>query len=203
MLLLLTAAGAALAVIAAGCGGSKSTGVASLGPGTVAASTQPTTTGRDAAGLPDGDARLRQVPPREGFEVPDPTFGRAVAVAALRAVDDRNDPKFQKAQDEVPPEPGGGAAAVLPGHQQQFQDAALEFAQCMRKNGVDVPDPDFSGGGGPAEAASSAAATSTRTTRRSQAAHSDLPLGVHRRGPRRAGPPRGQAAGRRVEPRRP
>ena len=27
------------------------------------------------------------------------------------------------------------------------QDRALKFAQCMRDNGVDMPDPDFSGGG--------------------------------------------------------
>ena len=27
------------------------------------------------------------------------------------------------------------------------QDRALKFAQCMRDNGVDMPDPDFAGGG--------------------------------------------------------
>jgi hypothetical protein len=27
------------------------------------------------------------------------------------------------------------------------QDRALKFAQCMRDNGIDMPDPDFSGGG--------------------------------------------------------
>lgn len=35
--------------------------------------------------------------------------------------------------------------------QSEIQDAALEFAQCMRAEGIDVPDPDFSsmpGGGG-------------------------------------------------------
>ena len=29
----------------------------------------------------------------------------------------------------------------------EAQDRALKFAQCMRDNGVDMPDPDFSGGG--------------------------------------------------------
>ena len=30
----------------------------------------------------------------------------------------------------------------------EFQDALLAFAKCMRENGVDVPDPEFSEGGG-------------------------------------------------------
>jgi hypothetical protein len=30
----------------------------------------------------------------------------------------------------------------------EFEDALLEYAQCMRANGVDMPDPDFSSGGG-------------------------------------------------------
>lgn len=30
--------------------------------------------------------------------------------------------------------------------QTEFQDAFLEFAQCMRDQGIDMPDPDFSGG---------------------------------------------------------
>lgn len=32
----------------------------------------------------------------------------------------------------------------------QFQDTLLKFAECMRGQGVDVPDPDLSGGGFPA-----------------------------------------------------
>jgi hypothetical protein len=30
----------------------------------------------------------------------------------------------------------------------EFEDALLEYAQCMRANGVDMPDPDLSPGGG-------------------------------------------------------
>ena len=32
-------------------------------------------------------------------------------------------------------------------NEDEMQDAALEFAQCMRDHGIDMPDPDFSGGG--------------------------------------------------------
>lgn len=31
----------------------------------------------------------------------------------------------------------------------EFQDRAVEFAQCMRSNGIDMPDPDFSDTDGP------------------------------------------------------
>jgi hypothetical protein len=31
---------------------------------------------------------------------------------------------------------------------EEFQDAALEYAQCMREHGVDMPDPEFEGEGG-------------------------------------------------------
>jgi hypothetical protein len=33
--------------------------------------------------------------------------------------------------------------------QTEFQDNFLEFAECMRENGIDMPDPDFSQGFGP------------------------------------------------------
>lgn len=45
---------------------------------------------------------------------------------------------------------GGGtakaSASASPSQSLDPQDAALKFAQCMRQNGVDMPDPDSSGG---------------------------------------------------------
>jgi hypothetical protein len=32
--------------------------------------------------------------------------------------------------------------------QAEFREAALDYAECMRKNGVDMPDPQFEGNGG-------------------------------------------------------
>ncbi len=37
------------------------------------------------------------------------------------------------------PDPGAGVA---------FEDALVEYAGCMREQGIDMPDPDLSGGGG-------------------------------------------------------
>jgi len=35
-----------------------------------------------------------------------------------------------------------------PGADAEFEDAFVEYAGCMRDQGIDMPDPDFSGGGG-------------------------------------------------------
>lgn len=51
--------------------------------------------------------------------------------------------------------PEGVGGGFSPEDRTQFQDTALKFAECMRGQGLDVPDPDFSagapraGGGGP------------------------------------------------------
>jgi hypothetical protein len=46
--------------------------------------------------------------------------------------------------DDAPDE-GGGAG---PRDSQEFQDAMLEYAECMRDHGIEMPDPTFDGNGG-------------------------------------------------------
>jgi len=43
---------------------------------------------------------------------------------------------------------GSGRGSDGPPSNEEFQDAALEYAQCMRDHGIDMPDPEFSGEGG-------------------------------------------------------
>lgn len=45
--------------------------------------------------------------------------------------------------DEDTSGPGGGRI-----DESEMQDAMLEYAQCMRDNGIDMPDPEFNGEGG-------------------------------------------------------
>jgi len=42
-------------------------------------------------------------------------------------------------------DPSGGDNAA--DRETKVQDAALDYARCMRENGVDMPDPDMQGGG--------------------------------------------------------
>lgn len=103
---------------------------------------------------------------RNGVDMPDPDVGtdgkiemrmgaRGGAKAAAKAGDviekgDANhpklDPNFEKAQQackEFMPRVG---ATLDPEQQAQFQDAMLKFAECMRGEGVDMPDPEFDEG---------------------------------------------------------
>jgi hypothetical protein len=50
-----------------------------------------------------------------------------------------------QACEDLAPRGGGNFSEE---DRQEMQDAMLEYAQCMRDNGYDMPDPDFSGEGG-------------------------------------------------------
>ena len=51
--------------------------------------------------------------------------------------------KLQAAQKTCGPLPEGLTSALNP-NDPKLQDVALKFAQCMRGEGVNIPDPDFS-----------------------------------------------------------
>jgi hypothetical protein len=56
--------------------------------------------------------------------------------------------QFQAATKVCGNPPQGAFGGFNRQNSQEFQDAALKFAQCMRKNGVNMPDPNFSSGSG-------------------------------------------------------
>jgi hypothetical protein len=43
---------------------------------------------------------------------------------------------------------GGGGGGGGPVDESEMQDAMLEYAECMREHGIDMPDPEFDGEGG-------------------------------------------------------
>jgi hypothetical protein len=56
----------------------------------------------------------------------------------------------ERAQQTCQPLLEGTGLGIAPDQDQsELEDALLEFAECMRANGVDMPDPDLSGGGNP------------------------------------------------------
>ncbi|MGL5930826.1 MAG: hypothetical protein ACRCY8_17990 [Dermatophilaceae bacterium] len=148
------AVGVLLAGVLTACGGEESSsgGVAAIEEGSgggSSSSASPTASGDAEQQLLDYVECLRG----EGLDVPDPTVdaegnltlrpqGGAGAGAGQRL--DRE--QFQKAQETCgqPPE---GALGIDEQDRSELQDAALEFAKCMRGEGIDVPDPDFSQGG--------------------------------------------------------
>ncbi|MGL5819579.1 MAG: hypothetical protein ACRCYR_18605 [Phycicoccus sp.] len=147
------AAGVLLVGVLAACGSEESSsgGVAAIDESSSSSSgsssASPTASGDAEQQLLDYVECLRG----EGLDVPDPTVDaegnltlRPQGGAAGGQRLDRD--QFQKAQETCgqPPE---GALGIDEQDRSELEDAALEFAKCMRGEGIDVPDPDFSQGG--------------------------------------------------------
>jgi hypothetical protein len=136
-------AGSLLAVIAAsivvaGCGGDSSDdngAAASGGSGPSGASS-------DAAVEYAECMRENGVP-----EFPDPKNGQLTLRAGPDTGIDPNSPEFQAAREACQSKAPQGGLAGGGQPSGEMQELILQFAKCMRKNGVpDFPDPDVSGG---------------------------------------------------------
>ena len=144
---------AALAVVAAACGSADtSDDVASLDETAVA--------GEDVEAVEETDVEeavlaFTQCLREEGIEVDDPEFDGEGGFA-LDLGGGYRDPGGGGGYDyEEVGEAMDACGHLMEGVTQQFdlpddtelQDDLLGFAECMRSNGIDVPDPDFSSDG--------------------------------------------------------
>jgi hypothetical protein len=158
-------------LLLAACGGGGEDGVASLGGDSASADgtdgdAEQGAAEQDAEGTPEEQIlAYNQCLREQGIDVPDPSVdseGNVVFEQRLSSEDDDtegqdqpglafNREDFERAREVC----GDPPAAVFGGSgdidETELADALLEFAQCMRDNGVDVPDPDLSelGPGGP------------------------------------------------------
>jgi len=149
----------ALALVATACGGSAGAddGVASLEDSDASDAVPATTVaavGQEEA-LLAFTACLRQ----QGIDVPDPTMDADGNLQLGRPNSAQGDPDFDRdtfrAARELCSEHLEGVALGFRGEDRtETEDQLLEFAACIRENGYDMPDPDFSNsapgqGGGP------------------------------------------------------
>ena len=118
--------------------------------------------GESGSSRADSDeARLKfaQCMREHGVDVPDPqpgggpiTFGDRDAgpgQGGPQTAGPLSDPQGQEAMKACQKELGDAAPQPpSAAEQQEMQDAALAFAQCMRDHGVDMPDPQFKSGPG-------------------------------------------------------
>lgn len=162
----LAIAAVALALIAAACGGgSQSDGVASLEDDQapeLAASEDGSTDGSTAATEVDPELALlefTQCLRDNGIDVSDPEvdgdgnlgFGGPVQGGDI----ERDREAFQAAREACAHVLEGVSLEFREVDRTEIEDTLVEFASCMRDNGYDMPDPDFSGvgpgggGGGP------------------------------------------------------
>jgi hypothetical protein len=84
-------------------------------------------------------------------DFPDPEFNEDGGMMLSRSVgpgdvlDHEAEEKAMKACEDKMPRGGGNFSEE---DRAEMQDAFLEYAECMREHGIDMPDPDFSGEGG-------------------------------------------------------
>ncbi|HTW43590.1 MAG TPA: hypothetical protein VMD79_14890 [Solirubrobacteraceae bacterium] len=147
-LTLTAAALLSVALALAGCGGSSSPSVAHLTSGKGASSAYP----EGSSSVPESTTRHQQkevdyaqcLRSHGAGEVPEPGSDRSI-VNGLGGGPDPGPPQLKAAQQQcnkLLPSGGGPSPQV----QQQAQERALKFAQCMRSHG-EPSFPDPSGGG--------------------------------------------------------
>jgi hypothetical protein len=90
-----------------------------------------------------------------GVDMPDPQRATAASGGAkgggpvIAVNGDPEDPSFQRAQEACEPllANARGELDDDPARQAEMRQQLLDFAQCMRDHGIDVPDPQFDGEG--------------------------------------------------------
>jgi hypothetical protein len=127
-----------------GCGGDAAgdTGIATAG-GTAA----PTASATPSLSAEQAGLKFAQCMRAHGVDMPDPQVGSGggMSIRIQGRVSPQTVQKAQQACKQYMPQLGGSRG---PGKlDAAAQERALKFAKCMRDNGVDMPDPDFSGGG--------------------------------------------------------
>jgi hypothetical protein len=147
-----------LALAGAGaCGGDDDDGgeadVASLDDGSDDA-TDGTTEGTAAEDAPEDveEAVLAfaECMREHGVEMPDPSVneGRvAIAISGDNGVSEAEMEEAQKACEPLMANARGGEMQRDPEREAEMQQQMLEFAECMREHGIDMPDPEFGSDG--------------------------------------------------------
>jgi hypothetical protein len=142
---LLAMAAALTVVVAAGCGGSRSPGVASLGPSTTtSASSQPPPSAAGSKPNATGFVAFVDCLQRHGIQAQLGPGGRGVSITAANGP---NSPQLHAAQKACQKlMPGGGPQPLSPAEQAQELRELLSLARCMRTHGYpSFPDPDGQG----------------------------------------------------------
>lgn len=142
---------AAMSLVVAACGDDASDGgVASLED--IGATPEETPAAGDATADPEQALLAFAACLRDnGVDIDDPTVdadGNPVLARPGQGDAPRDPEAFRQARDTCEPLLGGVTLGFGLRDDTERQDSLLEFAQCMRDNGYDMPDPDFTAGPG-------------------------------------------------------
>jgi len=135
---------AGLSLLASGCGGGKTSGVASLGPTTTStAQGEPSSSTASRKDDPAGIVRFVSCMQHRGIQAQLGQGGRGVSISG----GDPNSPQFKAAQKACQKLlPGGGPQPLSPAQQAIELKELLSLAKCMRTHGYpSFPDPNSQG----------------------------------------------------------
>ena len=137
----------ALALLAAGCGGSKSPSVASLATTTATAGATQRASAKPSREAFAACLTSHGFPASLGSSASAPKDALSIVGVIVRGHVDPTSPQFRAAMQACRRFlPGGGPPAMTPAQQAEHAKAMASFAACMRKHGVpSFPDPDGQG----------------------------------------------------------
>lgn len=143
----------ALVAVLVGCGGgSNESGVARADDDGGTATTSTTSTSEVSADPEEAQLQFAQCMRDQGLDFPDPQPGSGGGGPAFqRPSGDIDQEAFRKGAEACQQYLGNARGQLADPDDPAIQDAQLEFAECMRDEGVDVPDPQSGqgpGGGG-------------------------------------------------------
>jgi hypothetical protein len=149
----------AVAAVASGCGSASASdeGVAALDESATTSTTEDEDANGETTEEDPQEAALAwaKCMREQGVDVPDPEVGEGgrltirPGMGSGQRLDDADSDAFREAMQECGrPFGRSGPPALSDEEREEMQETMLEFAQCMREHGVDMPDPDFSGEGG-------------------------------------------------------
>lgn len=97
----------------------------------------------------EGALKFSKCMREHGVDFPDPQRVGSGGIKLTVHNVNPNDPKVKTAQGACQKYMQiGGGETLDPAQRAKLQEAALNFARCMRRHGVDMPDPQLSGKGG-------------------------------------------------------
>lgn len=140
----------AAALLATACaGGSDGSGVATLGGGSGDAGRSRSQGGAQKDPL-EGALAYADCMRRQGIDVPDPKTGDGglieIGPGPGKGAPEEQDEDFRAADEKCRHLLQTGAPELSEEDKAALQDAMLEFTECMRNEGIDMPDPTEGGG---------------------------------------------------------
>jgi hypothetical protein len=135
----------ALALAVTGCapaaGGDDDGGVASLQGAGASEAADPSEEGSEAVDREEAQLAHAECMREHGVDFPDPGEGPVQIDGSSEEMREADEACAHLREDIEPPE-------LSNEQREEFKDAALEHARCMREHGIDFPDPTFGEDGG-------------------------------------------------------